>query len=165
MSALWTSQVFISRYTTHAQRKNDQWSCFQRDKDERNGIYPSPKKVISDAILICFVWGARMAQIVLKIAYTFDERYRCRHHAAPSLEKVSSCGLLHWPSLLILYIEIRPVWSVLCVIVGTGFKYTLSKDEYMYSNILFPSKVFTRRSTAAYLRTGTMAIRSKIVEI
>ena len=47
--------------------------ALQRDKDDRNGIYSSPKKVISDAILNCFVWGARMAQIVLKIAYTFDE--------------------------------------------------------------------------------------------
>ena len=136
--------------------------ALQRDKDERNGIYSSPKKVISDAILICLVWGACMAQIVLKIAYTFDDWYRW-NHAAPSLKKGTSCGLLHWPSLLILYIEVIPVWSVLCVIVGTGFKYTLSKDEY--SNISFHSKVFTRRSTAAYLRTGTMAIRLKIVEI
>ena len=47
--------------------------ALQRDKDERNGIYSSPKKVISDAILICLVWGACMAQIVLKIAYTFDD--------------------------------------------------------------------------------------------
>ena len=39
-------------------------------------------------------WGARMAKIGLKIAYTFDEWYRCRHHAAPSLEKVSSFVLL-----------------------------------------------------------------------
>ena len=29
--------------------------ALQRDKDERNGIYSSPKKVISDAILICLV--------------------------------------------------------------------------------------------------------------
>ena len=47
--------------------------ALQRDKDERNGIYSSPKKVISDAILICFVWGACMAHIVLKIACTFDD--------------------------------------------------------------------------------------------
>ena len=47
--------------------------ALQRDKDERNGIYSCPKKVISDAILICLVWGACMAQIVLKIAYTFDD--------------------------------------------------------------------------------------------
>ena len=51
-----------SLYTTHAQRKNDQRSCFQRDKDERNGIYSSPRKVISDAILICFQVGARVWQ-------------------------------------------------------------------------------------------------------
>ena len=60
--------------------------ALQRDKDERNGIYSSPKKVISDAILICLVWGACMAQIVLKIAYTFDDWYRW-NHAAPSLKK------------------------------------------------------------------------------
>ena len=47
--------------------------ALQRGKDKRNGIYSSPKKVIFDAMLICFVWGACMAQIVLKIAYTFDD--------------------------------------------------------------------------------------------
>ena len=88
-------------------------SChkFREGNDNRNGIYSSPTKVISDAILFVYLWRPRkkcarvshgMAQFVLKVAHLAISM-----EPTPLLEKVSTYGLLPRLWLLMVYEKVR----------------------------------------------------------